>query len=129
MTPRTLVRLQQLLWPGTLRELENWIARVVILGNQEAPLAGLEKPIALHGALDPTTPCVRSDSAFQPRQLAGAVTLKVLPLCGCRGRSVPGPRIGYRVLLGRPRPADTTRRRKVIRAGGCHNRGAVVSAP
>lgn len=43
--PTTLHLLKQWDWPGNLRELENWIARAVILGDDEAPGAELRRQL------------------------------------------------------------------------------------
>lgn len=36
LSPHVLGALQQWKWPGNIRELENWIARIVIFGTEEA---------------------------------------------------------------------------------------------
>jgi two-component system, NtrC family, response regulator AtoC len=45
--PVTLHLLKQWDWPGNLRELENWIARAVILGDDEAPGAELRRQLEM----------------------------------------------------------------------------------
>ena len=40
LSPYVLSAFQQWNWPGNIRELENWIARIVIFGTEEA--IGLE---------------------------------------------------------------------------------------
>lgn len=47
LTPATLYLLMQWSWPGNMRELENWIARVIILGSEEAPSQELSCQMAL----------------------------------------------------------------------------------
>jgi two-component system response regulator AtoC len=43
--PVTLHLLKQWDWPGNLRELENWVARAIILGDDEAPGAELRRQL------------------------------------------------------------------------------------
>ncbi len=47
LTPDALRLLKQWSWPGNMRELENWIARVVILGGEEVPSEELASQMAL----------------------------------------------------------------------------------
>lgn len=52
LTPEVLRVLEQWSWPGNLCELENCIARVIILGDQEAMHEELRRQAALTSALD-----------------------------------------------------------------------------
>lgn len=45
LNPATLHLLRQWDWPGNLRELENWVARAVILGDDEALSAELKRQV------------------------------------------------------------------------------------
>ena len=47
LNPATLHLLKQWDWPGNLRELENWIARAIILGDDEALGAELRRQVTL----------------------------------------------------------------------------------
>ena len=49
LTPAVLQLLQEWNWPGNLRELENGIARVIILGDERALVAELRRQVALAG--------------------------------------------------------------------------------
>ena len=51
LNPATLRLLRQWDWPGNLRELENWIARTIILGDDEALGAELRRQLELTNAL------------------------------------------------------------------------------
>jgi len=44
LSPTELVRLQEWDWPGNIRELENWIARIVIFGREEMKALDRKKP-------------------------------------------------------------------------------------
>ena len=48
--PDTLRLLQQWDWPGNLRELENWVARAIILGDDQAAGAELRHQVESTGA-------------------------------------------------------------------------------
>lgn len=55
LSPEALEAFQQWKWPGNIRELENWIARIVIFGTEEAiglefnrQLLALEEPRSKH---------------------------------------------------------------------------------
>ena len=45
LSPATLELLKQWNWPGNLRELENWVARAVILGDDEALVVELKRQL------------------------------------------------------------------------------------
>ena len=45
LSPETVELLKQWDWPGNLRELENWVARAVILGGDEALVAELKRQV------------------------------------------------------------------------------------
>lgn len=47
LQPITMQLLKQWDWPGNLRELENWIARAIILGDDEVPGAELRRQLEM----------------------------------------------------------------------------------
>ena len=51
LNPVTLHLLKQWDWPGNLRELENWISRAIILGDDEALGAELKRQVETNNAL------------------------------------------------------------------------------
>jgi two-component system response regulator AtoC len=55
LTPAALDLLTQWAWPGNMRELENWLARVVILGSEEVP----SQELVFQMALVSKVPCAR----------------------------------------------------------------------
>jgi two-component system, NtrC family, response regulator AtoC len=103
-------------WPGNLRELENWVARVVILGSQEKLAEELRDQAVLDGApndlsgLDDNVP----DEAQQAVSAATqAAILRILEAHGwSRRRAARELRMSYRALLGRLRNANAPRRRR-----------------
>jgi two-component system, NtrC family, response regulator AtoC len=116
LTSRTLRLLGQWQWPGNLRELENWVARVVILGSQEKLAEELRDQAVLDGApndlsgLDDNVP----DEAQQAVSAATqAAILRILEAHGwSRRRAARELRMSYRALLGRLRNANAPRRRR-----------------
>jgi two-component system response regulator AtoC len=101
----TLELLTKWQWPGNLRELENWIARVVILGNQQMLVEELRNLIALE---------VIADEIYRPEDKSG------LELCSpatsgtwhtqdwlARKRASGLTRESYRSLFRRLRDANS----------------------
>jgi two-component system, NtrC family, response regulator AtoC len=116
LTQATMQLLKQWQWPGNLRELENWIARVVILGSQEVLAAELRHQVVLAGALD-TARAPGGQPGLTARHTAPIATqaaiLKVLQAHGwSRRRKAEELRISYRALLYRLRDANVPRRRR-----------------
>jgi two-component system, NtrC family, response regulator AtoC len=111
LTPHTLTLLKKWHWPGNLRELENWIARVVILGSQETLAAELRN----HAEPDYSTDEV--DAFSGTRQVSSLATqtaiLKALQTHGwSRRRAAQELRMSYRALICRLREANVPRRRR-----------------
>lgn len=111
LTPHTLALLKKWHWPGNLRELENWIARVVILGSQETLAAELRNHTELDYSADEV------DAISGTRQVSSLATqaaiLKALPTHGwSRRRAAQELRISYRALICRLREANVPRRRR-----------------
>ena len=111
LTPHTLALLKKWHWPGNLRELENWIARVVILGSQETLAAELRN----HAEPDYSTDEV--DAVSGARQVSSLATqaaiLKALQARGwSRRRAAQELRMSYRSLICRLREANVPRRRR-----------------
>jgi len=115
LTPATVQVLKEWRWPGNIRELENWIARVVILGSQEELTAELE----LHAGLS-------SKSGKEPQRkkqplpatqakpaTAQAMILRAMQTNGwSRRKAAEELKISYRSLTYSLRGADMPRRRK-----------------
>ena len=116
LTPRTLRLLEQWQWPGNLRELENWVARVVILGSQEKLAEELRDQAVLDGAPGDLG-VLEDDAGDEAGQAVSAATqaaiLRILQAHGwSRRRAARELRMSYRALLGRLREADVPRRRR-----------------
>ena len=116
LTTQTLTLLRKCRWPGNLRELENWVARVVILGNQEALAAELK-----NAALDVPGNSVKNiieevaDRRFSHTSLPGIQTeiVRVLRAHGwSRRRTSQELRMSYHALVCRLRDVHVPRRRK-----------------
>jgi len=45
--------LQEWDWPGNMRELENWIARIVVFGTEEVLGLELSRQLAVMSAIEP----------------------------------------------------------------------------
>lgn len=116
LLPATLEILKQWRWPGNLRELENWIARVVILGNQETLRAELGRQLVPMGSQDDVR---TSASKPEPVQQASVVVearsgaLKTLRENGW-SRPTMNEELekSYRAVLYRLRGTNTPRRRR-----------------
>ncbi len=116
LTARTLHLLAQWQWPGNLRELENWVARVVILGSQERLAEELRDQAFLDGAPKDLSG-IAETATDQPEQVVSAATeaaiLRILEAHGwSRRRAARELRMSYRALLGRLRNANMPRRRR-----------------
>ncbi|MGB6194538.1 MAG: sigma 54-interacting transcriptional regulator [Terracidiphilus sp.] len=117
LTPRTLRLLEHWQWPGNLRELENWVARVVILGSQEKLAEELRHQAVLDGAPADLNSLADGPAIEAPAAAVSAATqatlLRVLEAHGwSRRRAARELRMSYRALLGRLRDANVPRRRR-----------------
>lgn len=117
LTPRTLRLLERWQWPGNLRELENWVARVVILGSQEKLAEELRHQAALDGAPADLNSLEEGSAPEAPATAVSAATratlLRVLETHGwSRRRAARELRMSYRALVGRMRDANVPRRRR-----------------
>jgi Nif-specific regulatory protein len=110
LTAQTLTLLKKWHWPGNLRELENWVARVVILGSQETLAAEFGNHVGLEYTADEA-------HAVNGRRVSSLVTqaaiLRALQMHGwSRRRAAQELRISYRALVCRLREANFPRRRR-----------------
>jgi DNA-binding NtrC family response regulator len=112
LSETTLQILGEWHWPGNLRELENWIARVMILGNEEEQARDLGRQIALRrGRMDRGGAGRRG--GVGPEVDAQSAALKGLQLDKwSRRRMAEELRVSYRTLLGFLRDKETPRRRR-----------------
>jgi transcriptional regulator with PAS, ATPase and Fis domain len=109
LTPEVLHVLEQWSWPGNLCELENCIARVIILGDEEAIGEELRRQAALTNAFD-GQPERRAKSVSR-QAAAEAVILQVLQGNRWNQRKTAGDlKRTYRSLLYRLRSAGILQR-------------------
>ena len=111
--------LEQRDWPGNIRELENWIARCVLLGVEEAVefyASERKTGIAAAGQGDPPMPLRRIAEKIRHEQ-EHEVILKMLEKYNWnRRKTAAALHISYRTLLYRLREAglSSLRARKEI---------------
>ena len=105
----TMRLLQEYDWPGNIRELENWIARYVLLGTEEAPIAApFERSsfsVPLEVSPDGSIPLKRltKEAALEVER---TVILKVLQANRWnRRRTAEVLKISYRALIYKIRQA------------------------
>jgi len=116
LSPVTLHLLKQWDWPGNLRELENWVARAVILGDDEVLSAELKRQVDSAGKNDiRQADCDRSkDISSQAASTAAATAiLQVLQANNWdKRKTAKDLKVSYRALLGELRDLGGARRRK-----------------
>lgn len=116
LTPTALHLLKQWNWPGNLRELENWIARAIILGGEEALGAELKRQEALasNGAdRQPRIGHFKETSREAASAAARAVILQVLQANHWnRRKTAEELKMSYRSLLYKLRDAGVPQRRR-----------------
>jgi two-component system, NtrC family, response regulator AtoC len=114
LTPGALHLLQQWSWPGNVRELENWIARVIILGDDQAAGGELSRHMA-HSAegLHPRNGHLKEASRQAASTAARSVILRVLQANRWnRRKTAEELNISYRSLLYKLREAGLPQRRR-----------------
>jgi two-component system, NtrC family, response regulator AtoC len=112
----TLRLLSQWDWPGNLRELENWVARAIILGDSEALGAELKRRLGLTNYWDsrrPRTGGLKESSRQAASAVTSAVILKVLQANGWNRRKTAADlNMSYRSLLYKLREVGIPQRRR-----------------
>jgi len=115
----TLQLLKQWDWPGNLRELENWIARAVILGDDEALSTELRRRLdASYGLADRhiSQGIWKEASNRTASAVTSALILRALKANRWnRRKTAEELNMSYRSLLYRLREADTHQRRRLHR--------------
>jgi two-component system response regulator AtoC len=116
LAPATVKLLKQWNWPGNLRELENWIARVIILGGEEALNEDLKRQVALASKgsnLRPRSGHLKEVSRQTASAPARAAILKALRANDWnRRKAAEELNMSYRSLLYKLRDVGVPRRRK-----------------
>ena len=112
----TLQLLKQWDWPGNLRELENWIARVIILGDDESLCAELKRRLETPNGLANRRP--RSNSLKEATDQATSKATSALILRALqanrwnRRKTAETLRLSYRALLYKLRDVGIPHRRR-----------------
>jgi two-component system response regulator AtoC len=115
LTPTVLHLLKQWDWPGNMRELENWIVCVLILGSEQALSEELKRRVALSMHADNQQPhtCHLKEASRQATSMAArALILKVLQDNHWNRRKTAADlNMSYRSLLYKLREAGVPQRR------------------
>ena len=116
LRPVTLQLLKQWDWPGNLRELENWIARAIILGDDEALGAELRRRLEMPNGLASRQPRLGSLKEATNRAtstVTSALILKALQANRWnRRKTAEELNMSYRALLYKLRDVGIPQRRK-----------------
>ena len=115
LTPATVQVLKEWRWPGNIRELENWIARVVILGSQEELTAELERHAFFlsKSGKEPQRKKQPLPATSGRPATAQAMILRAMQANGwSRRKAAEELKISYRSLTYSLRGANVPRRRK-----------------
>lgn len=117
--PATLDLLKQWDWPGNLRELENWIARAVILGNDEALGAELKRQIETPNASagrQPRWSFLKKATDRAASTVTSALILKALQANHWnRRKTAEDLNMSYRALVYKLRDVGLPQRRRTHR--------------
>jgi two-component system response regulator AtoC len=119
LQPATLQLLKQWDWPGNLRELENWVARVIILGDEAALGSEFRRQVAAPNLLEYQEPRFGAPKGF-PRAAPPAVTtagiLRALRANHWnRRKTAEELKMSYRSLLSKLREVGLPQRRRTHR--------------
>jgi two-component system, NtrC family, response regulator AtoC len=116
LRPVTLQLLKQWDWPGNLRELENWIARAIILGDDEALGAELKRRLEMSKGLASRQPRLGSLKEATDRAtstVTSALILKALQANRWnRRKTAEELNMSYRALLYKLRDVGIPQRRR-----------------
>lgn len=119
LKPDTLRLLKQWDWPGNLRELENWVARAILLRDEFAEGSEFWREDTAGSTLNSAAPRLRimkRPSRRTAPAVTGTTTLKVLRANqGIRRKTAKKINMSYRWLLNRLRQAGVPMRRRTHR--------------
>ena len=114
--PVTMHLLKQWDWPGNLRELENWSARAVILGDDKALGAELKRQLELAGGpgrLQPRISSLREATDRATSAVTSALLFRALQANRWnRRKTAEELKMSYRALLYKLRDAGLSYRRR-----------------
>lgn len=122
LSPVTLELLKQWDWPGNLRELENWIARTVILGDDEALVVELKRQLQPSiASRPPRMNSLQREMNRATPSMNGALILRVLQANRWnRRKTAEDLKMSYRALLYKLRDVGLPQRRRAHRGHSSH---------
>jgi two-component system, NtrC family, response regulator AtoC len=116
LSPATVELLKQWDWPGNLRELENWIARVIILGDDEALGAELKRRLEMPNGLASRQPRLGSLKETTYRATSAVTSSLILNALQAnrfnRRKTAEELKMSYRALLYRLRSVGMAQKRR-----------------
>jgi two-component system, NtrC family, response regulator AtoC len=119
LKPATLQLLKQWDWPGNMRELENWVARVIILGDQEALGGEFRRHTGVTGAREYQEPRVGALKGFSRTTYSAATNAGILKVLRAnhwnRRKTAEDLKMSYRSLLHKLREVGMPQRRRAHR--------------
>ncbi|MGB8030199.1 MAG: sigma 54-interacting transcriptional regulator [Terracidiphilus sp.] len=114
--PATLDLLKQWDWPGNLRELENWIARAIILGDDQALGAELKRQLEAPNRFASRQPRLGSLNEATNRATSAATNALILRALQAnrwnRQKTAEELNMSYRALLYKLRDVGLPQRRR-----------------
>jgi two-component system response regulator AtoC len=119
LNPVTLHLLKQWEWPGNLRELENWVARAVILGDDEALGAELKRQVTSASSAGIRQSNGNRSTDFTSQTASTAAATAILQVLQAndwdKRKTAKDLEVSYRALLGELGNLGGSRRRKASR--------------
>jgi two-component system response regulator AtoC len=116
LSPATLELLKQWDWPGNLRELENWIARAIILGDDESLGAELKRQLEMPNGLTSRQPRLGSLKEATDRATSAVTSALILNALRAnrwnRRKTAEELKMSYRALLYRLRSVGMAQKRR-----------------
>jgi two-component system response regulator AtoC len=116
LNPATVSLLMQWNWPGNLRELENWVARAIILGDSDALVMELRQRMGMADASEtrlPSTGNLKEASRRATAAASSALILRVLQANRWnRRKTAEDLNMSYRSLLYKLREVGIPQRRR-----------------
>ena len=116
LRPVTLQLLGQWDWPGNLRELENWVARAIILGDDEALGAELMRRLEMSKGLASRQPRLGSLKEATDRATSAVTSALILKALQAnrwnRRKTAEELNMSYRALLYKLRDVGIPQRRR-----------------
>lgn len=116
LNPATVSLLMQWSWPGNLRELENWVARAIILGDSDALVMELRQRMGMAVASEGRLPSTGNLKEASRRATAAASSALILRALQAnrwnRRKTAEDLHMSYRSLLYKLREVGIPQRRR-----------------